>query len=127
MISRFFAALTAAILLVGFVVVGQTCLGKVSKGLAEDSDAVCTAFSEEKTEEGKALLKDLRREFESSKGFLLLFVNDTRVHEICRALSRAERLSEEGDFSPALEALSDLAATLRELSETHRPMWENIF
>lgn len=127
MISRFIAALSAAVLLVGFVVVGQSCLGKVAKKLAEDSEGVCAAFSEDKTEEGKKLLKDLREDFESSKGFLLLFVNDARIHEIGRALSRAERLSEDGDLSPALEALSDLAATLRELSETHRPTWENVF
>ena len=42
------------------------------------------------------------------------------------SLSEIISFCREGDLSPALEALSDLAATLRELAETHRPTWENI-
>lgn len=125
--SRFFCAVAAAVILVFFVFVGQTALCRTATGLADEADEVCRALSEDsRANEGLERLSGLIRRFSGLRPFLAAFANDARIHEIDRALSRAEELGREGDFSPALEALSDLAATLRELAETHRPTWENI-
>lgn len=126
MTGRLIAAIVAAVLLVGFVFVGQTQLARASSHLAEQAESVCHALQEENIEEGLRLLGELETMFYRQKPIIALFVNDARIHEIQRALSRARQLSEEDDFSPVLEALSDLAKTLRELAETHRPNWENI-
>ncbi len=127
MTSRFFAALAVAVLTVSFVVVGEICLGRVADDLAEQADAVSRALSEKSTEEeGLRLLDQLISDFGTYRPFLGIFANDARIHEIRRALFRAQKLGEEGDVSPALEALADLSETLKELSETHKPIWENI-
>ncbi len=125
--SRFFCAAAAAVLLVFFVFVGQTALCRTATGLADEADEICRALSDDtRAEEGLERLSGLIRRFSDRRPLLAVFANDSRIHEIDRALSRAEELGREGDLSPALEALSDLAATLRELAETHRPTWENI-
>lgn len=127
MISRFLSALGVAVALLFFVSVGQISLGRVAEDLAGQADEVCDVLSEEsREEEGLELLDELISDFEHHRPFLGVFVNDARIHEIQRALSRADQLAKEGDVSPALEALSDLSRTLKELSETHRPTWENI-
>ncbi len=125
--SRFFIALGVAAILVLFVFFGQYSLQKVCEDLSGRADRVSDVLSEESTQaEGMELLKELTKELERRRPFLGVFVNDARIHEIQRALSRAEQLGEEGDISPVLEALADLSKTLKELSETHRPTWENI-
>ncbi len=124
---RLVAALAVAVLLIFGVIGGQTALRHVASDLADDADEVCSALAEDRSEEGMEQLQSLIHLFERRKRFLLIFVNDMKVHEIGRALSRAQQLGEEGDASPALEALSDLSASLRELSETYLPTWENIF
>ena len=127
MMSRFFSALAVAVLLIFFVTVGQISLGKTAEDLAQQTDEVCDALSDEtKKEDGLRLLDELISEFDRRRPVLGIFVNDARIHEIQRGLSRAKQLGEEGDVSPVLEALSDLSKTLKELSETHRPTWENI-
>lgn len=127
MISRFLSAVGIAVALVTFVSVSQTCLSRTSENLAKQADEVCIVLSEEGgEEEGMSLLEALISDFEHCRPFLGIFVNDARIHEIQRALSRAQQLAGEGDVSPALEALTDLSRTLKELSETHRPTWENI-
>ncbi|MBO5248732.1 MAG: DUF4363 family protein [Clostridia bacterium] len=127
MISRFLSAIGVAVALVTFVSVSQICLSRTSKDLAEQADEVCSVLSEEgREEEGLRLLEALISDFEHRRPFLGIFVNDARIHEIQRALSRAQQLAGEGDVSPALEALTDLSKTLKELSETHRPTWENV-
>ncbi len=125
--SRFLWTMVVAALLIFFVAVGQTCLEKVADALSLQADEVCDVLSqEEKMAEGMKLLDDFIDEFENRRPFLGIFVNDARIHEIQRALSRAKQLGETGDVSPVLEALSDLSRTLKELSETHRPTWENV-
>ncbi len=127
MISRFLSAMAVAVALVFFVSVGQNSLAEVAEDLAAQADKVCQALSEDMTEQqGLNLLEDLISDFNRRRPFLGIFVNDARIHEIQRALSRAQQLAGEGDASPALEALTDLSKTLKELSETHRPTWENI-
>lgn len=127
MISRFLSAMAVAFVLVFFVTVGQITLGRVAEDLAEQADEICDVLSEEsREEEGLGLLDELISDFDHHRPYLGIFVNDARIHEIQRALSRAEQLAGEGDVSPALEALSDLSKTLKELSETYRPTWENI-
>lgn len=127
MMSRFFSAMAVAVFLISFVTVGQISLGRTAEDLAKQADAVCDALSEEnKKEDGLRLLDELIAEFDRRRPILGVFVNDARIHEIQRGLSRAKQLAEEGDVSPVLEALSDLSKTLKELSETHRPTWENI-
>lgn len=125
--GRLWVALTAFALLIGGVVWGQGGLSRVSGELAEKADRVCDALSEKSTEEeGLKLLDELIEDFASRRPFLGIFVNDARIHEIQRALSRARQLGSQGEVSPALEALVDLSKTLKELSETHSPYWENI-
>lgn len=125
--SRFFWMIAVASVLILFVVVGQTCLEQVANALSSEADEVCDILSqEEKMAEGMKLLDDFIDEFERRRPVLGIFVNDARIHEIQRALSRAKQLGETGDVSPVLEALTDLSRTLKELSETHRPTWENI-
>lgn len=125
--GRFIAAISAAVLLVSFVFFGQSRLAKTTGELAEKAETVCDALSsEDSQQEGLRMLEEFISDFSRHKPLISVFVNDARIHEIQRALSRAQELSEEGDMSPVLEALSDLAKTLRELSETHRPNWENI-
>ncbi|MBO5213442.1 MAG: DUF4363 family protein [Clostridia bacterium] len=127
MTSRFISALTVALLLISFVTVGQISLGRTAEDLATQADTVCDALSDETTMgEGLRLLDELISEFDRRRPILGVFVNDARIHEIQRGLSRAKELTEEGDVSPALEALTDLSKTLKELSETHRATWENI-
>lgn len=127
MMSRFFSALAVAVFLISFVTVGQVSLGRTAEDLAKQADEVCDALSDEnKKEDGLRLLDELISEFDRRRPVLGVFVNDARIHEIQRGLSRAKQLAEEGDVSPVLEALSDLSKTLKELSETHRPTWENI-
>ena len=127
MTSRFISALTVALLLISFVTVGQISLGRTAEDLATQADTVCDALSDETTMgEGLRLLDELISEFDRRRPILCVFVNDARIHEIQRGLSRAKELTEEGDVSPALEALTDLSKTLKELSETHRATWENI-
>ncbi len=127
MTSRFISALTVALLLISFVTVGQISLGRTAEDLATQADAVCDALSDETTMgEGLRLLDELIAEFDRRRPILGVFVNDARIHEIQRGLSRAKELAEEGDVSPVLEALTDLSKTLKELSETHRATWENI-
>lgn len=125
--SRFLWMCAVTALLLLFVTVGQVCLGNVADALALRADEVCDVLSQEdRAEEGMELLGSFISEFEHRRPFLGIFVNDARIHEIQRALSRAEQLAETGDVSPALEALTDLSRALKELSETHRPTWENI-
>ena len=127
MISRVLAAVTVAFALVFFVFFCQSSLGRICTDLAEKADRAGEVLSSESTlKEGMELLEELSREFEQHRPFLGVFVNDGQIHEIQRALSRAKQLGEEGDVSPVLEALADLSKTLKELSETHRPTWENI-
>ena len=114
MISRFLSAIGVAVALVTFVSVSQICLSRTSKDLAEQADEVCSVLSEEgREEEGLRLLEALISDFEHRRPFLGIFVNDARIHEIQRALSRAQQLAGEGDVSPALEALTDLSKTLK--------------
>ena len=125
--SRFLWMTAVASVLILFVVVGQTCLEKVADALVLQADKVCDVLAQEgKEQEGMELLDAFIDEFEHRRPFLGIFVNDARIHEIQRALSRAKQLGETGDVSPVLEALTDLSRTLKELSETHRPTWENI-
>lgn len=127
MMSRLLAAVSVAVVLIFFVTVAQISLGRTAENLAEQADNACNALSEEGREpEGLRLLDALISDFEKHRPFLGIFVNDARIHEIQRALFRAEQLAEEGDVSPALEALTDLSKSLKELSETHKPTWENI-
>ncbi len=124
--TRLIALISAVVLLVGTVCVLQFRLQTLSEELADNTDRVALLFSEEKTEEGFALLSDLEQSFSRARPFFGLTVSDAKIHEIDRALFRARRLGEEGETSPVLEALSDLAEIFRELSETHSPKWENI-
>ncbi len=127
MMSRLLSALAVATLLIFFVTVGQISLGRTAEDLAKQTDEVCDALSDEtKKEDGLRLLDELISDFDRGRPVLGIFVNDARIHEIQRGLFRAKQLAEEGDVSPVLEALSDLSKTLKELSETHRPTWENI-
>ena len=125
--SRLLSALSVFAVLILFITVCQISLGRFSEELAVQTDKICDALSEPgREEEGIRLLDHLISDFESHRPFFGVFVNDARIHEIQRALSRAKQLANTGDFSPALEALTDLSKTLKELSETHRPTWENI-
>ena len=127
MISRVLAAVTVAFALVFFVFFGQASLSRVCGDLAKEADGVSEALSDQTTQdEGLNRLRVLSEHFEQHRPFLGIFVNDGQIHEIQRALSRAKQLGEEGDVSPVLEALAVLSKTLKELSETHRPTWENI-
>lgn len=124
---RFFCAVAAALILVFFIFVGHASLFRAATGLADEADEICRMLSDEsRTEEGLERLPGLHRRFSDLRPFFAVFANDARIHEIDRALSRAQKLSGGGDLSPALEALSDLSSTLRELAETHRPTLENI-
>ncbi len=127
MTSRFFITLAATVVLLIFVFAAQASLSRICEDLAAEADRVEAILSEESTQgEGLERLNALSEEFDRRRPFLGIFVNDARIHEIQRAFSRAKQLGEEGDVSPALEALTDLSKTLKELSETHRPSWENI-
>lgn len=127
MIRRLIAALVAAAGLLFFVFFTQSSLSRVCGNLAKEADAVMELLSDQSTQdEGMNRLRALSEDFEKCRPFLGIFVNDGRIHEVQRALSRGQKLGEEGDVSPVLEALADLSRTLKELSETHRPTWENI-
>ena len=125
--KRLIAALTVFVFMCVFIFLAQSGLARISEDLAEKADEVCAALSSEQTApEGMVLLEELELEFERRRPILGIFVSDVRIHELQRALSRAKKLGKAGDYSPSLEALTDLSRTLRELSETHRPSWENI-
>ena len=125
--SRFFWMIAVATVLILFVAVGQICLEQVSDALSSQADDVCDLLSQKgREQEGMELLDAFVSEFEHRRPFLGIFVNDARIHEIQRALSRAKRLGEMGDISPAMEALTDISRSMKELSETHRPTWGNI-
>lgn len=125
--TRFFTAMTVAAILIIFVFTGQNVLTETTESLAEQTDEVCEILSDDtRQEEGMRLLRSLIEEFDRRSHFLGVFVNDTRIHEIQRAMNRARQLAETGDSSPALEALSDVSKTLKEMAETHRPTWDNI-
>lgn len=125
MTKRFAAALGVAVLLLSFVFFCQHRLLFVATELAEETDGVCALLSEEDPE-GEAALEALLEHFSRHRFFISIFISDTRVHELQRSLYRAQRLNSAGDVSPALEALSDLSQSLREVAVTHVPSWENI-
>ena len=127
MTARFWWALSVAALLIFSVIFSQVLLEKSATDLANSADAICELLGAEKTDEGTDKLELLIRKFHSKKWVFLVFVNDLRIYELNRSLSRAQELAKEGEWSPALEALSDFASVLREVSETHRPTVTNIF
>ena len=116
----------AAVILLSSVIFGQKYLHDVLTDIAESADRVCVFLAENKGLEGEAALQALLHDFERHKKVLLLFLNDVRVHELHRSVTRSLRLVEVRDFSPALEAMSDFAASLRELADTHHPTAENV-
>ena len=124
--GRMIGAAAVAVLLIFLVFFGQQYLHGIATDLADFADGMSELLSDEKGDEGVCSLATLEERFLQKKPWLLFFWNDTRIHEVQRALSRARRLAEEGDWSPALEALSDFSASLRELAATYRPTAENI-
>ncbi|MBO5221305.1 MAG: DUF4363 family protein [Clostridia bacterium] len=124
--GRGFVTLAVAVILLIGVISGQILLHNISTDLADSAEEICILIGEEQTEVGGERLKALSDHFFQHKKLLLLFLNDSRIHEIQRSLARAQRLAEDGDWSPALEALSDFSTALRELAETHHPTWENV-
>ena len=124
--GRLIGGVLAAVLLLLSVVFGQIYLHNVLTNIAQRADAACVLLAEKKEAEGEEAIRSLVTAFEEKKKVLLLFLNDARIHELHRSALRSLRLAEIGEFSPALEALSDFAAAVRELSDTHHPTAENI-
>jgi len=112
--------------LVTGVIQGQCMLNRIATNLAEEAETVCRSFEKEDLVGGREKLEALTGRYAECRQVLLIFLNDVRVYEIGRSLQRARRLAEAEDLSPAMEALSDFACALRELTETHLPNWENI-
>ena len=117
----------AALVLLVFVISSQLFLERVATNLVDSAEEICGLLATESTEEGERKLEDLLRRFRNDKWVFFIFVNDVRVYELNRSLTRAQALAEEGEWSPSLEALSDFVSVLREIGQTHRPNLTNIF
>ena len=117
----------AALVLLVFVISSQLFLERVATNLVDSAEEICGLLATESTEEGERKLEDLLRRFRNDKWVFFIFVNDDRVYELNRSLTRAQALAEEGEWSPSLEALSDFVSVLREIAQTHRPNLTNIF
>lgn len=126
MISRFLSALFAFMLLISFVFLGQRRLTAVSDELCALAHEASVCFSEDRIADGAVALSRLEEMLDRHDLFLAAMINDSRLHEIHRALNRARVLSSAGDPSPVLEALADLSRTLSESAQTHLPTWANI-
>lgn len=124
--GRLIGALVGMAVLLSGVIFGQITLHNIATDLADNADAVCLLFSEKNEKDGIVELEKLAKLFDRRKKVLLLFLNDARVHELHRSVTRSLRLAKTQEWSPALEALSDFAAAMRELAETHHPTTENI-
>lgn len=123
---RVLAATAAALLLLMAVLGGQWFLNRSGQVLTELAEQTREAFSAGETEKGKQLLADLSSELESRRFFLSLLVNNSRIHELDRAISRAENLCIMGETSLVLEELADLSEALSDLSAVFRVSAENI-
>lgn len=126
MISRFLSALFAFLLLISFVIFGQHRLTAVSDELCALAREASVCYSEDRIDDGTLALSRLEEALDRHDLFLAALINDSRLHEIRRALTRAQVLSAAGDPSPVLEALADLSRTLSESAQTLLPTWANI-
>lgn len=126
MISRFLTAISAFLILVSFVIFGQHRLTSVSDELCALACEASVCYAEDRIDDGAVALSRLEEALDRHDLFLAAMINDSRLHEIRRALTRARVLSSAGDTSPVLEALADLSRTLSESAQTLLPTWANI-